>query len=75
LISVCVLAANAALVFSPLPEALHEQSFATYVHFSPHYVERHCRPTSFSQDGKGYAFGVCDLVFDGDGLISNFSFI
>jgi len=42
----------------------------------PHgsYIENHCHPVSFTQDGSAYAFGVCDMTLNSYGQPA-FSFV
>jgi hypothetical protein len=63
------------LGFSPLVDILETKSFADYIKPEPAYVQKHCAPINFVQDGKTYSFGVCDLIMDNSGQMSDFSFI
>ncbi len=63
------------LVFSPLPDALQLEGFADFIRPESAYVQKHCPPINFVQDGKTYSFGICDLVMDSSGQIDDFSFV
>lgn len=60
---------NWSLTFSPLNALLEVKGFATYSTPTAAYVEKHCAPMEFVQDGKTYTLGICNLIIDHKGLV------
>lgn len=72
---ILILAFDWTLTFGPLNTPLDLTDFAYFINPEAAYVQKHCSPIDFTQDGKKYLFGVCDLVMDSSGQTDDFSFV
>ncbi len=63
------------LLFSPLQDIVEEKGFADFIKPEAAYVQKHCAPIDFVQDGKIHSFGVCDRIMDSSGQMAGFGFI
>lgn len=63
------------LVFSPLYDILNIEGFSAFINPEAAYVQKHCAPMDFVQDGKVYSLGICNLQMDSSGQIDDFSYI
>lgn len=55
------------LLFSPLQGIVEAKGFADFIKPQVSYIQKHCAPMDFVQDGKTYSFGICDLTIASDG--------
>jgi hypothetical protein len=62
------------LLYTSVGDWVNDVGFAYYIYPKDRFLQTHCHPIEFRQDGKTYRLGLCNLSFTADGQ-SGFDFV